>query len=60
MSDTHDHSRESTGYARTQAKANTGRKRRTNRALRRTGREMFKRGAWNFHKRSVPAIEEDS
>ena len=60
MSDTKNHDRESTGYAKNQAKANTGRKRRTNRTLRRTGKMPFKRGAWSYRKIRVPSTEEES
>jgi hypothetical protein len=44
--------------SRHQKKANTDRKRRTHRALRRTGKLTRKRGSWSFHKMAVPPIEE--
>ena len=60
MSNTKNHDRASSGYAKNQAKANTGRKRRTNRALRRTEKTPFKRGAWSYRKMIIPSIEEES
>jgi hypothetical protein len=46
--------------SRHQVEANTKRKRRTNRTLRRTGKQSHKRGAWNFHKQVVPSTKEES